>query len=208
MNDVLFLGFIAATLVIVMTPGPSVALACSQAMRYGPKAAVLTVAGDAIGSLVHILVATIGLQVLIAMASSVLPWLQIAGGLYILYLAMRSFQAMREIELEGEGGSNGTFEALFSGFLACVSNPKAIIFFAALFPGFIDPNYSIILQSSVYGIIFIVLDAMFILGYAILAVCVFRSSLFKKLNYNVFSGVGLMVIGVLLVGKGLSDVTA
>lgn len=208
MNEVLFLSFLAATFVILITPGPSCALATSQAMRYGPRAALLTVTGDAIGSVVHIVVATVGLQFLIRAASSVLPWLQVAGGGYILYLAYQSFHASAETHAVEGRASDGTFEALFSGFIACVSNPKAIIFFAALFPGFIDPNYNVLIQSAVYGFIFITLDVLSILGYAMLAVFVFKSRAFHKLNYNTFSAIGLSLIGVLLVAKGFVEIAS
>lgn len=206
MNEVLFLSFLAATLVILITPGPSCALATSQAMRYGPRAVLYTVTGDAVGSVVHIVVATIGLQVLIGIASSVLPWVQVVGGAYILYLAYKSFQTGTEIHATEGRASNGAFEALSSGFLACVSNPKAIIFFAALFPGFIDQNYSVFLQSAVYGLIFITLDVLSILGYTMLAVFVFRSRAFNKINYNTFSGIGLSLIGLFLVAKGFLEI--
>lgn len=206
MNEILFLSFLAATFVILIAPGPSCALATSQALRYGPRAALLTVTGDAIGSVVHIVVATVGLQFLIGIASSVLPWLQVAGGGYILYLAYQSFQAAAETHT-GEGkASDGTFEALFSGFIACVSNPKAIIFFAALFPGFIDPDYNVLLQSVVYGLIFITLDVLSILGYAMSAVFIFKSSGFKKMNYNTFSAIGMSLIGVFLMAKGFFEI--
>lgn len=208
MNEALFLSFMAATMVIMFTPGPSVALVTSQALRYGPRAALLAVTGDAIGTLTHIVVATIGLQFLITTATSVLPWLQVAGGGYILYLAYQGFQATAERHT-GEGeASDGSFEAIFSGFIACVSNPKAIIFFVALFPGFIDPNYNVLLQSAVYGIIFITLDVLFILGYAILAVYLFKSRGFKKINYNTFSAIGMSLIGVFLVVKGFFEIAS
>ena len=159
------------------------------------------------GSAVHIIVATIGLQFLIGMASSVLPWLQIAGGAYILYLAQQSFRANKNSDDADSRPSSGVFEAMFSGFIACVSNPKAIIFFAALFPGFIDPNLNVLFQSALYGIIFITLDVISILGYAALAILVFNSRAFSRINYNTFSGVGLALIGTLLVVKGLVEVS-
>lgn len=206
MNEALFLSFMAATFVLLITPGPSVALVTSQAMRYGPRAALLTVTGDALGSVVHIVVATIGFQFLIAMASSVLPWLQVAGGGYILYLAYQSFQATYEVHAVEGKASDGSFEALFSGFIACVSNPKAIVFFAALFPGFIDPDYNVALQSAVYGVIFITLDVLSILGYTMSAVFIFKSGAFGKMNYNTFSAIGLSLIGVFLMAKGFFEI--
>lgn len=205
MDQRLFLGFMAATLAIMVTPGPSVALATSQAMRYGPRAAFVTVAGDALGSVVHIVIATLGLRFLIEVASSVLPWLQVAGGGYILYLAYQSFRAVDEPHAGEERSSTGSLQAFTSGFIGCVSNPKAIIFFAALFPGFIDPDRNILLQSAVYGIIFISLDALSIVCYAMLAVFLFKSSV-KKLSYNTLSAIGLSLIGVFLVAKGIYEV--
>lgn len=93
MGPILFVSFILATLVIVITPGPGVALASSQAVKLGKHAAVLTVLGDALGTVVLILIALAGLNVIIGVAKVVLPYLQIAGGLFILYLAYQSFFA-------------------------------------------------------------------------------------------------------------------
>lgn len=142
MDSALFLSFIAATLVIVVSPGPSVALASSQAVKYGRKAAIATVLGDALGSVVHIVVAVISLQALLSVAAQILPVLQILGGLYILYLAYTSFTASSSTSV-GAGLHRGYRAAFFSGFFACVSNPKAIVFFAALFPGFIAPDLGV-----------------------------------------------------------------
>lgn len=207
MNTALFLSFLAATMIIVVTPGPSVALASSQAMRFGNRAALVTVLGDALGSMVHILIATLGLQLLLATAEAVLPTLQVAGGVYILYLGVKSIRDKNAVDV-GNLPSSSNKEAFTSGFLACVSNPKAIVFFAALFPGFIDPQLSIGFQSLVYGTIFVLLDAMFILGYAAAAVAVFKTSLGGRANFNIISGIGLGLIGLLLIVKGISDVMA
>lgn len=202
MNEVLFLSFLAATFVIMVTPGPSVALVTSQAMRYGAKTAFITLIGDAVGSVVHIVVATVGLKFLISAAGAILPWVQVAGGLYLLYLA---YQGFVEAAREGDGSTttgDSDMIALFSGFIACVSNPKAIIFFLALFPGFIDPKLDVILQSAVYGVTFIILDSLSILIYAALTVYFFKSHLFENLNYHKLGAIGILVVGLLLCLKG------
>ncbi len=201
MNTALFLGFIVATMFIVATPGPSVALASSQAMRFGTKAAVFTVIGDGLGSIVHIVIATIGLQVLISMASSLLPWLQIIGGAYIFYLGVTALKAPAP-NVDESAKYTGASAAILSGFLVCVSNPKAIVFFVALFPSFIDPTYNIAFQATIYGIIFVVLDAIFIMGYATIATYVFKRSFAGRVNFNMVSGIGLMLIASILIFKG------
>ncbi|MEP3180399.1 MAG: LysE family translocator [Lentilitoribacter sp.] len=204
MDPVLFLSFVAATLVIVVSPGPSVALASSQAVRYGPKAAIATVAGDAFGSIMHIIVAVVSLQALLSVAAQVLPALQIVGGLYIVYLAYASFTATQSTTPE-KSNLRGYRSAFISGFFACVSNPKAIVFFAALFPGFIAPEHSVVVQSLIYGAIFVFLDAAFIMGYALLAVAAVNSRYGSHINMNKLSAFGLLGVGVLLVYKGYRD---
>lgn len=151
MDPLLFLSFLAATFVIVVTPGPAVALASSQAVRFGPRAAMTTVAGDALGSAVHIIIAVASLQTLIGLSALFLPWLQIAGGVFILWMAWRSFRSVGA-HVEQGAVTRATF---FAGFFSCVTNPKAIVFFVALFPGFISQDHSVLLQSLIYGAIFI-----------------------------------------------------
>ncbi|WP_286829321.1 MULTISPECIES: LysE family translocator [Kordiimonas] len=201
MNTALFLGFLAATLVIAVSPGPSVALASSQAVRHGPKAAFVATLGDALGTVVHILVAVMSLEVLVRSAASILPWLQIVGGLYILYLGGRSLKAAKAAS-EKTAKPPAYRSAFTSGFLACVSNPKAIVFFMALFPGFIDPALSLALQSAVYGTAFVLIDGAFIFGYALIAHGAATSRLGHRLNMDMLSGLGLLAVGLLLVVRG------
>ncbi|WP_235962713.1 LysE family translocator [Jannaschia marina] len=187
---------------IVVTPGPSVALASSQAVRFGPRAAAVTVAGDALGSIVHILIAVASLQTLIGMSEVVLPYLQIAGGLFILYLAWNSLRTTAEHQ-PNEGQSTQVPRAtFFAGFFACVTNPKAIVFFVALFPGFISSEHSVIVQSLIYGAMFVGLDAAFIFGYALLAMHAFNKTISGRLSIERVSGFGLAGVGALLVYKG------
>lgn len=205
MDSTLFLAFMAATLAIIITPGPSCALASSQALKYGPKAALVTVMGDALGSVVHIVIAVISLQALLSVAGQILPVLQVLGGMYILYLAYKSFTDPPHVAV-GAGQMRGYGHAFLSGFFACVSNPKAIVFFAALFPGFIAPDLNVVFQSLVYGAIFVILDAASIIGYAMLAVMAANSRFGQRININKLSGFGLFGVGVLLIFKGVRDI--
>lgn len=204
MDYTLFLGFLAATLVIVVSPGPAVALASSQAVKYGPKAAIASMFGDALGTVVHIVVAIASIQALLGLASQILPALQILGGAYILYLAYVSLTSKASSHAETIP-RNGYRAAFIGGFFSCVSNPKAIVFFAALFPGFISPESGVIFQSLVYGTIFVVLDGAFIMGYAMLAMMAVNSRFGSHINVDKLSGLGLFGVGCLLIFKGYRD---
>jgi threonine/homoserine/homoserine lactone efflux protein len=205
MDPVLFTSFIIATLIIVGSPGPACALASSQAVKYGPRAAVLSIMGDALGTITHILIAVFSLKVLINSASFILPFLQIAGGIFILYLAYHAYFADDSTEGPPVQASRRAF---LGGFFSCVTNPKAIVFFVALFPGFISPDHSVGLQSLIYGLIFIVLDAAAIFAYAMLAMYLVKSTLAPRINVDKISGLGLLGVGILLVFKGYKELPA
>ncbi|MEL6324659.1 MAG: LysE family translocator, partial [Pseudomonadota bacterium] len=166
MDLALLIAFLTTTLVFVLTPGPSVAFATAQALRHGRRGAVMAVAGDALGTVVHIAVAASSLTLLISLSDVILPPLQIAGGLFILVMAIQSFAALRRPADRPIVSSERV--SFWAGFFACVSNPKAIVFFVALFPAFISPDHSVLLQTMVYGAIFLALDAASILAYALL----------------------------------------
>ena len=203
MDISLFLSFLFATMGIVVSPGSTVALASSKAVKFGPRAAFVTVLGDALGTGTQIVIAVLGLQLLVSVAQDVLPYMQILGGLYIFYLGYQSFTETEQDHHDPQiqKDKSGHF---WAGFFVCVSNPKSIIFFVALFPGFISQKLNVFFQSKIYGIVFVLLDAMFIMGYSMLAIRAFRSRLGSNLSVAKVSGVGLSIVGLLLCWSGYS----
>lgn len=185
-------------------PSPC-ALASAQLVRHGPRALGLTIAGDALGTSVHIIIAVASLQTLIGLADFILPFLQIAGGIFVIYLGWKSFCATPQAP-DLPSGPVG-HSAFWAGFFACVTNPKAIVFFIALFPGFISPHYPIAPQSLIYGAVFIALDAASIWAYAMLARGLVQRA-GTRINIDRLSGLGLFGVGLLLVLKGVKEVRA
>ncbi|WP_254054576.1 LysE family translocator [Roseovarius sp. EL26] len=188
------------TLLFVVVPGPSVAFAAAQAVKHGPRAALVAVAGDALGTVVHIVIAVSSLTALMSVSGLVLPFLQIAGGLFILCMAYQSFFIRHDTAKSAKKISGKV--TFWAGFFACVTNPKAIVFFVALFPAFISPDHNVLLQSVIYGSVFLVLDAMSILGYALLTLYTVRHTTSRWFNANILSGLGLFGVGIAMVVKG------
>ena len=204
MNPVLFAAFLTTTLVFVAVPGPSVAFATAQAIRHGPRAAYVAVAGDALGTMVHVTVAVVGLTALVSMSEMVLPFLQVLGGIFVLWMAVSAFKNIgRPAGYASMPSSRATF---WAGFFACVTNPKAIVFFVALFPAFMSPDHNVFFQGAVYGIIFIVLDATSILAYALLANAAVKRTTSRWLNPELLSGLGLTGVGFGMVIKGYRSI--
>lgn len=200
MDYLLFIAFLTTTLLFVAVPGPSVAFASAQAIKHGKRAMMITVAGDALGTVVHIAVAVSSLTALLALSELVLPFLQIAGGVFILFMAYRSFQDAHKVS---SAPTRSVDKASFwAGFFTCAANPKAIVFFVALFPAFISPDHNILLQSIVYGAIFVILDACSIFGYAMLALHAVKRGVSRWANVDVIGGLGLMGVGIAMIVKG------
>ena len=200
MDWILFSAFLTTTLLIVGTPGPSVAYASSQAVKYGPRAAFVAVSGDALGTLLHIAIAVSSFSTLVSLSAATLPFLQIAGGLFLIYMAYQAMRTSRDAAPEQINRSGKV--TFWAGFFACVTNPKAIVFFVALFPTFISSDHNILFQSAVYGTIFILLDAACILGYSLLAMHAVRKTTTKLIDVSVISGLGLFGVGIAMILKG------
>ncbi|MEJ8563045.1 LysE family transporter [Yoonia sp. GPGPB17] len=83
-----------------------------------------------------------------------------------------------------------------------MTNPKAIVFFVALFPAFISTQHSVLLQGVIYGAVFIVLDAISILAYALLTRAAVRRTAARWLNVDFLSGLGLLGVGIAMIAKG------
>lgn len=213
MDPVLFVAFLTTTLVFLAAPGPSVAFATAQALRHGRRAAFVAVAGDALGTVVHITIVALGLSLLIGLSEVVLPFLQIAGGTFIVFMAVQSFRAAWRSKRGPHDASvippARTDRATFwAGFFACVTNPKAIVFFVALFPAFMSPEHSVALQSLVYGAVFLVLDAISILTYALATTYAVERTAARWVNADVLSGLGLSGVGIAMIVKGWRAIPA
>lgn len=207
MDPLLFASFLAATFVIVGLPGPACALASNQLVRHGPRVTYLSVAGDALGSVVHIIIAVASLQMLIGLADMILPYLQIAGGLFILYLGITTLRSSGA-HADPEAVLTADRSAFLAGFFSCVTNPKAIVFFVALFPGFISTEHAILPQALIYGAVFVVLDAASILAYAFLTSYVVKNTIGSRVSVETLSGWGLIGVAGLLIFKGWKEVPA
>jgi threonine/homoserine/homoserine lactone efflux protein len=139
-------------------------------MRYGAKGTLPTVAGDLSANILQMLAAAFGLGAVItrsATAFTVIKW----GG--VAYIAWMGFSQLRNARKGIDQGSDDTPRGLWlrysQGFVTSASNPKAIVFFAALFPQFIDPSTTaspIALQILVLGSIFLLIDGISVLLYA------------------------------------------
>ena len=141
--------FIAAGLLLNLTPGPDVLYIVSNALRSGARAGVVAGLGITAGCFVHVFAAAVGVSALLAASATAFTVLKWAGAAYLLWVGARLLFAKAApapcVGWVGEAtppASNGrsAWTVFRGGFLTNVLNPKVAIFFLAFVPQFIAPD--------------------------------------------------------------------
>lgn len=164
MSWALWTAYAGAVLAMMSTPGPSQLLMMSNSMANGFARATATAAGDLSANVLQMLAAGLGLGALVAASESAFAAIKWAGVAYLVWMGV---QKIRRAGAGRPGESvKASPRALFlQGFLTSAANPKAVVFFAALFPQFIDPHAPFWPQFLVLSATYIGLDAMFLAAY-------------------------------------------
>ncbi len=168
--------YAAAVLVLTMTPGPTVLLCISTSVQQGVKAAWVSALGSTTAIVGLMLLSMAGLGTVLAASESLFTALKWLGAAYLAYLGLRALGS-KESDLKladseagaGPAGPSGVLSprGLFTrGLLVGVSNPKAMLFFGALFPQFIEPAAPHAPQFLVMGVTFVVLELAWLFAYA------------------------------------------
>ncbi len=162
--------FAAAALVLTATPGPDMLLIASRSVSQGRSAGFLTYAGIALGTYCHAMAAALGLSRLfltVPVAYEIVRW---AGCAYLLYLAVKTLRSQGAAFAPSAGLKRLTGRRIFTEGLATnLLNPKMALFVLALFPQFVDPGGSMVLQMALLatilnGIGFLVNGSVILLG--------------------------------------------
>jgi len=134
----LYAAYLAACLVIVVVPGPTVTLIIANGIRHGTRAGLMNALGTQIGLAIMIGIVGVGLTSLIEAMGHWFDWLRLAGAAYLVWLGWKMIRSSGD--RDGPAAlrpPRGGF--LMQGVLVALSNPKTLLFFGAFFPQFIDP---------------------------------------------------------------------
>lgn len=199
MDLTLWISFIGTVLILVFTPGPSVLLATANSMKFGSKKTIGTILGDLSANLLQIILASVGLASIVISSGELFQLIKWFGVSYLIFIGIKKIITVPKIELKEDNSNNRSFLNLFTeGFLMSAANPKAIVFFAALFPLFINETIPFIPQVIVLGITFLILD-----GISLLVYTRFAMKLKGYLENNEKVHLQNKVIGSLLILSGL-----
>lgn len=140
MQDIAWLLFIVASLVLIVTPGQDMILVMSRSIAQGAAAGVATAAGVSVGLVGHTVLATLGLGAVLRTSEWLFLALKLVGAAYLVYLGVQLLRTRRH-ELIVSGGAPRSLARLFAdGALSNISNPKIAVFYFAFLPQFVPPG--------------------------------------------------------------------
>jgi len=149
------LAFMLTSLVIIVIPGPSVLFVIGRAIALGRRAGVLSVVGNALGTVPALIAVAFGVGAIVASSVVAFTVIKIAGALYLVYLGI---QAIRHRHAHIPGIQQRPTRArrlLAEGFIVGLTNPKTIAFFVAVLPQFVDPTAGPVwMQLLLLGLVF------------------------------------------------------
>jgi threonine/homoserine/homoserine lactone efflux protein len=197
--------FAAATLALLLVPGPAVVYIVTRSVAQGRSAGLVSVAGVHVGSMVHVAAAALGVSALLAASATAFSLVKYLGAAYLVYLGLRKlFSGPGTTATEVEPASRSR---LFGqGFVVNVLNPKTAIFFLAFIPQFADPARGpVAAQIVVLGLVWIALglvsDGAYVLLSAALAGRLHRSPVAAR-RLDIASGLVYIGLGAVAAFAG------
>jgi threonine/homoserine/homoserine lactone efflux protein len=169
-NGATLLGFIAASLVVLLIPGPAVLFVVARSIGQGYRAGLIAVLGLSTGALVHVAAATAGLSAILLASATAFGVVKALGAVYLIYLGMTTLLSRRSTGESNTAPLASKHRVFTDGVLVSVFNPKLAVFFLAFLPQFVDPargpvSQQILFLGFVYTSLALVTDS----GYALAA---------------------------------------
>jgi homoserine/homoserine lactone efflux protein len=164
----LYIAFVAATTILMLIPGPNVALIVANSVGHGTRYGLLTVAGTSAAIVVHMVLTVIGLAALLGSLGAWFEWVRWIGVVYLLWLGIRQWRAPA-VDLSAARPQPRSRRAIvLRGFVVSLTNPKTLLFYGAFFPQFLSRERSVgelLLLAASFVVIAVTIDS----GWALLA---------------------------------------
>ncbi|MFM2087413.1 MAG: hypothetical protein RLZZ237_2282 [Pseudomonadota bacterium] len=198
--------FCSVSLLVTFSPGPAVLLAISNSIAVGPRRAMISSMGNGTGLFIISGIAMAGMGVVLATSATAFMLLKLAGALYLVYLGIKQWRSKTSIvanapQQPGAANPNSNGKLYRQGMMVALTNPKAILFFSALFPQFIVQGQPVAMQFTVLTTTFVACAMSAHLFYALLARLLksqladpARARLFNRISGGAFVLLGLSLL--------------
>jgi threonine/homoserine/homoserine lactone efflux protein len=191
-----YLAYVLACAVITLIPGPTVTVIVGNSLAHGTRAGLLNVAGTQLGLALMMGVLVVGLSSVIAAMGWLFDWVRLAGALYLAWIGWKLLRAPEALaDAKNASVPRGGF--VLQGFFVLMSNPKALLWFGAFIPQFVDPKGNYAAQIALLGLTAMAVALLSDGAYALLAGR--AGLLLDRRRVRLVSRAG----GTLLIGGGL-----
>jgi threonine/homoserine/homoserine lactone efflux protein len=201
-----YLLYLAAVALLILTPGPTMLMCLTHSLNHGPRRALTAVAGSITAVLGVMLLSAMGLGALLAASEAAFTAAKVAGAAYLIWLGIKTFRSdASALRLEGAPAETAAPRSFYlQGLLVGASNPKAVLFFAAFFPQFLNPASPMLPQFALLALTFMAFEstvlALCALGVARLAPLLRASGPVRWIN-RICGGLFTLLGGLLLLSR-------
>jgi threonine/homoserine/homoserine lactone efflux protein len=152
-----YLLYVAAVALLIVTPGPTMLMCMTNSINHGPRRAMTSVAGAVTAVLGVMVLSAMGLGALLAASETAFTTAKVIGAAYLIWLGIRTFRSDAVLKVD-ESPTTPRRSFYLQGFLVGASNPKAVLFFAAFFPQFLNPAAPIVPQFAALALTFMAME--------------------------------------------------
>jgi threonine/homoserine/homoserine lactone efflux protein len=203
------LTFTLAGVVLVVIPGPSVLFIVGRALAHGRRAALTSVAGNTAGASLVVLVVALGFGAVAARSLVVFTVLKLVGAAYLIYLGVHTYRTRGDLLAALGHGGAADRRLFWQGVVVGATNPKVLIFFAAVLPQFVDtaagdPTTQMLVLGLLFAVIAASLDSLWGLA-AGTARAWFATSPARIRRVGGAGGISMILLGAGLAFSGRRD---
>ena len=195
--------YVIAILVLTASPGPCVFLCITKSVTEGFSASIYTAMGSLTAIVGILTLSFTGLGVIISNSEFAFNLIKWVGAVYLIYLGLKALTSKESsflVETQCQSNNSNVLSNFVNGFMVGASNPKAIVFFTALFPQFINPIEPLLFQYIVFVSTFATFEFLWLLTYAYLGLrsrrwlsSKGRVQIFNKITGGIFISAGILL---------------
>jgi len=195
--------FVAVAAVLIVAPGPDMALVTKNAVLHGRRAALGTALGVNAGLIVWTVASALGVAALLRASAVAFTVLKVLGAAYLIWLGLQALRAAQQRSKSAQPGAGapirhvGGLRGFRQGLVSNIVNPKIAVLFTSLVPQFVPPGAPVLGPFLLLGGLFVVMTLVWLCGYALVAAkasgLLQRPSIAKALD---------LLTGIVLIGLG------
>ena len=197
--------YVAAVFVLTITPGPSVLMCVTNGVNHGARRTFFSAIGSITAAVGIMTCSAVGVGAVMGASDTLFHAIKWAGAAYLVYVGVGTFRsATSSFDVPTEATPPASRRALYlKGLLVGASNPKALLFFTAFFPQFIDPAAARLPQFLTLGATFVAFELFWLMFYATFAARIApwlrasgRARVFNRVSGATFVGAGVLLATV------------